>query len=387
MKPPRKRRLRSNEVEGFALFILAAVAGVWVAQRQLPAWQPAAGPQLRGVFHVHSDSSHDGRIPAAELLDDAGRIGLDFVMFTEHDRQPVHPSAPGGPLAVPGTELSTRYGHLIFFGTDYIPEGGPVRRSVALPDTLRARGAFTVPAHPGSPKRPWTGRVAGVGGLEIANTSTDARVKGGPQVVGIVGPLLAYPFNRRVALAQLYRRDEGVLRRWDRLPDPSVVGVCGTDTHGWIDPKMNFRTWQIVLDWPDAPVAPDSLTAEGIVERVAAGRFVCVAGLLADAAPRFSFQARTANRSVPMGSSVPARGVEELLVSGPIPVGVGPRDAFSIALLRDGLEVARTDELELAFPDPGPGTYRVEVDARTPRLFFGFRYVPVIYSNRIRLTE
>jgi hypothetical protein len=380
----RKRGLRTAGRTLLACLLIGGLAGGWISMRRLPAWQAGASPQLRGVFHVHSDSSHDGRVPAAALLEAAADVGLDFVMFTEHDKQPVHAPRPGGPLVVPGTELSTRYGHLIYFGTAYIPEEGPVRRSVVLTDSLRARGAFTVAAHPGSPKRPWTGRVAGIGGLEIANTSTDARVKGGPRRLGIVAPLLAYPFNRKLALAQLYRRDREVLRRWDRLADPAVVGACGTDTHGWIDPAMNFRTWQLVLAG-----TPLVATAESVVESVRAGRFVCVAGLLGDVAPRLSFQARTAAATVSMGASVPADSVEAIVVEGPVPTTGRRRAAppFTIVLLRDGVEVARTEELQLVVADPTPGTYRVEILAALPRLVAGSRQVPVAYSNRIRLTD
>lgn len=371
-----------------AVLVVVGIAGAWISTRRLPAWQASsasvsgASASLRGVFHVHSDSSHDGRVPASALLQSAEEVGLDFVMFTEHDKQPVHAPRPGdrGPLVVPGTELSTRYGHLIYFGTSFIPEEGPVRRSVVLPDTLRARGALTIAAHPGSPKRPWSGRVAGIGGLEIANTSTDARVKGGPRRLGILVPLLAYPFNRKLALAQLYRRDADVLRRWDRLSDPSVVGVCGTDTHGWIDPAMNFRTWQLVLDRP-----PLVVTAESVVEEVRAGRFVCVAGLLGDLAPRLSFEARTVAGPVSMGATVDAGTVDSLVVEAPVSDDADGAARFTAILLHDGVEAARSEDARLVLAEPEPGTYRVEVLATLPRLIAGSRQVPVIYSNRIRL--
>src|SRR5690606_12585284 len=129
----------------------------------------------------------------------------------------------------------------------------------------------------------WTGRLAGIGGLEIASTSTDARVKADP-FVGILPGLLALPLNPELALAQLYRRDERSLGIWDDREDPAVIGICGVDAHGWVDAELNFRTWQVVFDpWPEAPVPLD---AEALVDRLATGRFACVAGLVADAPPR-----------------------------------------------------------------------------------------------------
>lgn len=353
-------------------------------------------PRLRGVFHVHSDSSHDGRTPAAEQLAAARRLGLDFVIFTEHNRQPAHPSPRPGPVAVPGTELSTEYGHLAYVGYDRVPpEGGP-RRRIGLVDSLRARGALTILTHPSSPRRPWTGRLAGIGGLEIASTSTDARVKADP-FVAILPALLALPLNPRLALAQLYRRDDRALEIWDHLDDPAVIGMCGTDAHGWIDPELNFETWQIVLDPWDAPDPP---TAEGIVDRIAAGRFVCVAGLVAEGAPRFSFGAEaTAGPAVPQGESVSASRAAALAVRTPVasrgseaarnPPAPGSAVAPPVVtvLLRDGTEVARTDGASLRIHDPSPGTYRVEVRMRLPEVFLGEREVPVLYSNRIRITE
>lgn len=366
---------------------------MWVALRDVPelAVDRSAAVRLRGVFHVHSDSSHDGRTPAAEQLAAAGRLGLDFVIFTEHDAQPVHRSPSSGPLAVPGTEWSTTYGHLIYLGYGEPPPPGSESRArlqIGLVDSLRSRGALTILAHPESPRRPWTGRLAGIGGLEIASTSTDARVKGEPLYALLPG-LFALPLNPGLALAQLYRRDAAALATWDELPDPGVIGMCGTDAHGWIDPEQNFRTWQVVLDpWADAP---DPLTSEAVVERLATGRFFCLAALLAEGAPDFSFRGATvAGDPVAQGATVAAESIAALEVTAPRLVGqsADPNDAAATAttvLLRDGTEIARTREASLSHADPEPGTYRVEVRVRVPRVFFGGRDVPALYSNRIRV--
>lgn len=361
-----------------------ASAGSAAAPTTAAAVTPSA-PPLRGVFHVHSDTSHDARTPAAEQLAAAGRLGLDFVVFTEHNLHPVHPAPAGGPVAVPGTELSTPYGHLLYLGYEGVPPEDETRARIGLIDSLNARGALTILSHPASPRRPWIGRRAGVGGLEIASTSSDARVKADP-FAGILPGLLALPLRPELALAQLYRRDTTALRIWDRLEDPGVIGICGTDAHGWIDPELNFRTWQIVLDpWEGAPGPP---TAGAIVERLAAGRFVCVAALLAEGAPRFSFTAATVDGdSVFQGGSVSASDAAALVVVTPARAGDETRgDGFEAVLLRDGAEVDRTRGATLRHADPVPGTYRVEVRVSVPEVFFGAREVAALYSNRIRVT-
>lgn len=365
------------------------LAATWVALRDVPMLAPGApaadgSPRLRGVYHVHSDSSHDGRVPAAEHMAAADRLALDFVVFAEHNARPVHPSSPGGAMAVPGTELSTRYGHLVYLRYAEVPQPGPLREAIGLVDSLNARGAFTILAHPASPRRPWVGRRAGAGGVEIASTSSSARVKGDP-ITGLLAPLFALPLNPRLALSQLYRRDDAALEIWDGIEDAPLVGFCSVDAHGWIDGELNLRTWQLVLDpWPAAGAEP---TAEEIVERLAAGRFSCLAALLAPATgppPRFSFRAEGPDGTLPQGRSVSHDSIGFLVVEAP---ELSDGGEVTTVLLRDGVEVERTTRATLRFGDPVPGTYRAEVRIDAPDVFAGRRHLPVIFSNRIRVTR
>lgn len=385
-----RRRRWPRVLAAFALFV--AASAVYLAWRPVPRFvpDPTGVVRLQGGFHVHSDSSHDGRVSAAEELTGAAELGLDFLVFTEHNGHPEHPSLEGGPLAVPGTELSTKYGHLIYLGLSEVPEGGsPLRDGPDLIDSLAAHGALlTVLAHPTSPKRPWKGPVAGVGGLEIASTSADARVKGDP-FTGILVPLLALPVNSRLALAQLYRRDAAALAIWDRDGNPAMLGFCGLDAHGWLPPRLDLSTWRIVLDpWPEAP---RPLTADAVIGRLRTGRFFCVAGEFAGAAPRFSFTAATAAGPVPPGHGVAAADAEALVVEAPTATARDAPVTVTTVLLRDGAEVARTDQPKLRY-DGGPaglppGTYRVEVRLPIPDVFFGSHETTVVYSNRIRVTD
>lgn len=382
-----------------AIAALVGVSAGWLALRPVPRLVSETGGAFRpvGGFHVHSDSSHDGRVPASEELAGAARLGLDFLVFTEHNRHPEHPSPPGGPLAVPGTELSTEFGHLIYLGLDEVPpDGSPLRELPGLVDSLNARGALTILAHPASPKRPWVGSTDRVGGLEIASTSADARVRGEP-ITGILVPLLALPVNPRLALSQLYRRDTVALGLWDRM-DSAALGLCGLDAHGWLPPKLDLSTWRIVFDaWRNAP---DSLTADAVIARLRTGRFICVAGEFADGAPRFSFTASTPAGPVPQGASVPAADVTALEIDAPTATRRGAAGAavpVTTVLLRNGEEVARTTEPRLAFTGdaagegreagPSPGVYRVEIRLAAPDVFFGRHETTVAYSNRIQLVE
>jgi len=57
----------------------------------------------------------------------------------------------------------------------------------------------------------------------------------------------------------------------------------------------------------------------------------------------------------------------------------------SIVLFRNGDEVIRHHGKELRYKAPRPGLYRAEVRIPIPNLLFGYRTIPLIYSNRIKL--
>ena len=114
---------------------------------------------------------------------------------------------------------------------------------------------------------------------------------------------------------------------------------------------------------------------------MAEGRFICIASLLTGNTPHFSFRAEGLDRTVAQGLSISIDSVTRLVVSAPIFTD----SPATIVLLRDGLPVSRTEDESLVFSALEPGTYRVEVRARIPRLLWGSFEVPVLYSNRIQL--
>jgi hypothetical protein len=257
------------------LALLLGVLAIRVWSRTLPAVfsNPASG--LVGVFHIHSDTSHDGRVPYQEMIEAGREIGADFLVFNEHNLFADRAQPAEGPLIVSATELSTPQGHLIQLGLDTVP-GSAMRDSIGLIDFIQGHGGLAIAAHPESPKRPWNGPDESLDGLEIASTSSDLRHKVAAGYPGLIAALSVYPVNRSLVVAQLYRRDDAALARWDALTDPRVVGLCGTDTHGWIASATQFRTWQVVLDAWDP--SRTSVGPDDVIERLAEGRFICVAG-------------------------------------------------------------------------------------------------------------
>jgi hypothetical protein len=375
VRPKRFRRIMRRAL--LSLLLVLAAAAIRVRTRELPRFEAAPNSGLRGVFHIHSDASHDGRVPYAELVDAGRRLGVDFLVFTDHNRQLARAQPEAGPIIVSGSELSTTFGHLIQLGLDSVP-GKAMRDSAGLTDFLHEQGAIAIASHPESPKRPWTGSDAGLDGFEIASSSADLRVRIQHGYHRLAGPLAAYLVHRKLALAQLYRRDDAALQRWDARSDSKVIGLCGTDTHGWIAPHLQYSTWQVVLDELGNP--PEGAESEDIIRGLAEGRFICVASLL-DGAPRFQFTGEGPGLTVRQGSTASADSITTLEVSAPVLHG----SPAVIALFRDGSMVSRTEAPTLSYDVHEPGTYRVEILARLPRLLWGNREVPVLYSNRIRL--
>lgn len=360
------------------LAMLLGVLAIRAWSRELPAVFSGPPAGLVGVFHIHSDTSHDGRVPYREMVEAGREIGADFLVFTEHNVFADRSQPAGGPLVVSGTELSTRSGHLLQLGLDTVPESA-MRDSVDLIDFVHSHDGLAIAAHPESPKRPWNGSDEGLDGFEIASTSSDVRHKTAAGYPGLAAVLAVYPLNPPLAMAQLYRRDDAALARWDAQPEPGVVGLCGTDTHGWVASATQFRTWQIVLDAWDPPRV--SIGPDDVIERLGEGRFFCVSGLLDGTTPEFRFMARGGTSDYHQGGTATLDDVSALEVSA----ARSPGSSATLVLLRDGEEVTRTSEAHLTYTDLEPGTYRVEIWASIPRLLWGRFEVPVLYSNRIRL--
>ena len=111
-------------------------------------------------LHVHSAASMDSRMPPEEIIAEARRKGLDGVAVCDHDvLSPAILEAAAAEkdfLLIPGTELSTAYGHLLaMFLEEPVPEQPRDEKgrvsAEALPeliDWLHARGALAVLAHP-----------------------------------------------------------------------------------------------------------------------------------------------------------------------------------------------------------------------------------------------
>lgn len=371
MRPPQRRHIAA------AVGLLLGVGLLYrVSTRPLPIMSPAGERHVVGAFHLHSKDSHDSEIALETYTEAAHAAGLDFIILTDHNSQRTH-VVSNDVTVLSYAELSTGFGHVVGLGGQRLLEREE-RDSPAIHQAFRQAGGIGIVTHPTDLKRPWTGPWKEAGGLEIANLAASARRQAGPLFVGLLPQLITWGLNRPLTLAQIYDRDDSALAQWDALADPAVIGMCGNDAHGWIDVGLNVQGWILVLD---APAPAGDGRAATVLEALHRGRFHCVAGIFGRD-PDFRFGARRgADWVAEPGDTIGRERVDQLVIRSPS----SNLAVNQIVLLRDGSEVTRTLGNSLVYADPQPGTYRAEIRALVPRTVLGARWLPVVYSNRIRI--
>ncbi len=107
-------------------------------------------------LHNHTRYSPDSRVSPTELVAVAKRIGLQGIAITDHNAvsgiREARETAGEGFLVLPGTEVSTRDGHILAYGI-----GEAIPRDLSVGETVEritALGGVAVAAHP---YRFWSG--------------------------------------------------------------------------------------------------------------------------------------------------------------------------------------------------------------------------------------
>lgn len=334
-----------------------------------PPASPA--PSVAGVFHVHSLLS-DGRGDAKDIARAAKEAGLSFVVTTDHNLESLPaPVRIDGVLLVSAVELSASAGHVVAMGLETgltASERGP-----AVLETLQARGADAILAHPVQKKRPWDdwdsarGRVAG---FEIY--SGDTMLRGALQSpLGVLAPsLISYLANRRHGLLTMVRAPAGAHEKMLELASLApVAALCAQDAHGLPPYASVFTAMQMVLPWPELPEDPTE-AARWVRKGLLGGNSVCVFPALGSPAGFRIDGVSPERREVRVGDTLrvnlpPSTPSEVRLV------------VFGPARLRDDRTVHITS----------PGAVQIEVWARAPYLVGGDGWRPWIVPSPIRVVD
>lgn len=314
---------------------------------------PARNSPYRGVFHVHTEYSHDSGGSLREVIRAARQNRLDFAVVTDHNtlqgkRDYASGTFPELPLLIFGNEISTGDGHLIALAVDE-EINPPVSGQDAI-DQIHAKGGYAVLAHPLCDKSVWKDWAAtGFDGMEIYNHACDfydANKVGFALKSLLLSPKL---FSREVV-----REPRKTIRKWDELlAARPVAGFGAIDAHV----KFSFLGLALIrytnlFRSATLYVFADHLTEKDIISALVSGNSFIAFESLGDAGA-FSFEARTSAERLPMGREVRSETPVTLVVTAP--------KSAVVRLIQNGLPVKEMHGEQLTFDVSSAGIYRVEV--------------------------
>ena len=356
----------------------------------------AAGYPWRGAVHVHTALSADATGTVEEIAAAAARIGLDFVVLSEHTGAlgtagRAKPGWVGSVLMLIGEEISTLDGHLLALGVPPHPYAlGPQARQAL--DDVRALGGTSWVAHPGGDAA-WTAGLGSIAGVEAVSLSGALDRLSAVQRFAAA---LTYPASPPAAALRALSVRSPALDLWSKrtslsgaaLPRP-LVGIGAVDAHGAVG-GLGVPSYDVALDtlttvvWMDEPPRPgdaDRAVAGRLLRRLQSGR-VAIELSAAGRAPGLSFVATGSDNRTAYPGETKLWGA----AGWTLEARLGAPGDYRVELLRDGLLIGSSEGAALEIDAPGPGTYRVEVYRTTGPPGGGRRgATPWIITNPIYL--
>jgi len=349
--------------------------------------QPSPLNDYTGIIHLHSGYSFDGRTPLPEILAQADRCGLDFLILTDHStlraREDGFEGWQGRTLLIVGEEIAPRFNHYLAFRMPHpVSAGGFPPTPQHVIDEVRNQGGIGFIAHPDHEGTelfhvkpyPWTDwSVTGYTGLGIWDFMTDWQ----NSLTNYPRALLSYAFPALL----LKGPSPDTLARWDILAqERRIVGIGELDNH-------NTRVRFLGLDFPVFPFGRvfDLVRTHLLTPAPLSGDSGADIAALLDAlenghayvaldhdrpAAGFSLAVTEGGRTATMGDDFTLERRAELTVRLP--------HRARIRIIRNGACWLQADQAEFAVPIDAPGVYRIEALLRV----LG-RWRPWIFSNPI----
>jgi hypothetical protein len=333
-------------------------------------------------MHIHTTDS-DGTKPLDEVIAIGRKVGLEFMMFSDHmklkAREEGREGFHGKTLVAIGYEHNDQNDHhhyLLFDSPRVYPSDWSPAQYVAAG---AEDGALGIVAHPDEirdalkehPAYPWTDWSADqFTGLEIWNQMSEWMEK-------------LTRFNK-LTMAFSPRKSmvgptERIRRRWDELNmQRKVVGIAGADAHAFrikVGPltvevfpyKVHFRSLRCYVLFPQKMSAEPKTARKQLYDAIR-DCHLFFANVRWGDAEKFEFWAENDHGKAIAGESLALSGVTLLRVKLP--------STADLRVIHNGDIILSTETKQLEYCVQKPGIYRVEA-------YKGKR--GWIYSNHIRV--
>ncbi|MDP3921459.1 MAG: CehA/McbA family metallohydrolase [Candidatus Omnitrophota bacterium] len=309
------------------------------------------GP-YRGVFHVHSEHSHDSAITFEDARKTAKKANLDFVVITDHNNLDGRAAYADGeyepyPLLVLGTEITTGDGHLIALGIDEYPQKQSTKELVKW---IHDRGGYVVAAHPLSVRTPWTDwSIKDIDGFEVYNFGHAAYTQ---NKVLLALKALFYPPHKFLKSTQDAPLDH--IRFWEQNLTGNHTAIVGAaDAHIHFEfLGMSPENLRMYFESVTTYVIANRLEEKAVVKAIGEGRSYLAFEVRGDASG-FTFTAVSGSRELEMGDTARSGKSVEFKAASP--------GRAWMYLIKNGQVVESRRGTELRFTTADAGVYRVEV--------------------------
>lgn len=321
---------------------------------------------FRGIIHCHGYLSHDSRGTFEEIERAAARVGVDFIVMTDHITTNSVTKGRRGmfgrTLFIVGAEFHKGGGSILGVDlTEYIDRKQPAE---PLVDAIHAQGGLAFIAHAEKFQR-WD--MDTLEGIEVYNVHPNVTAANKAWLA--MRALFVPPGTLFRSLIQTHPPN---FQRWDEITQSRrLVGFCGNDAHQNVHlfgPRAGYiGTYEQMFKISTTHVIAPRLDKESVMEALRKGHCFGALELWGDATG-FVFTASNGREMLLMGDE--AKFHPNWVLGVQLPV------MAEIRLIKDGRETYRGQFQSLSYQVRDPGVYRVEVWLRDR---------PWIFSNPIYL--
>ncbi len=333
---------------------------------KVPRQKQKAPGVYRGVFHVHSNYSHDSKATLDTILHTANRAGLDFVVITDHnffrngeasDHRTLlgldaygKMNVPEKPILLFASEISTAAGHVTALGIkEEPPDLGNPEQTVRW---IKEQGGHAVIAHPASLKKPWKlPDIEPIFGIEVF-TFSDIYYEYERKIIPLALKAIFLPPKQ--FLNSVIKNPDATLKLWDKQLQKRHVSAYGaSDAHlRWL--LGGFPIESLILYFESVTTyvfGAAELSQKEILSALISGKSF-VAFESRGIAQDFLFEARADEKVYFAGDTIRSKGSAQFTIDLP--------EAGEISLIRNGIMETATGGKSLRYTSSQKGVYRVE---------------------------